>query len=76
MLQLEDYGFCKKGEGGAYVSDGTIRLGGRRPNNTSRSHLCEGYTHGIRRTAFSQLTVAFGAKRTSIDFGVRCIRCD
>ena len=25
-----------------------------------------------RRTAFSQLTVAFGVKRTSIDFGVRC----
>ena len=47
MLQLEDYGFCKKGEGGAYVSDGTIRLGGRRPNNTSGGHLCEGYTHGL-----------------------------
>ena len=28
MLQLEDYGFCKKGEGGHYVSDGTIMLGG------------------------------------------------
>jgi acetyl-CoA acetyltransferase len=47
LLQLEDYGFCKKGEGGDYVSDGTIRLGGRRPNNTSGGHLCEGYTHGI-----------------------------
>jgi acetyl-CoA acetyltransferase len=47
MLQLEDYGFCKKGEGGAYVSDGTIALGGRRPNNTSGGHLCEGYTHGL-----------------------------
>ena len=47
MLQLEDYGFCKKGEGGHYVSDGTMRLGGRRPNNTSGGHLCEGYTHGI-----------------------------
>ena len=47
MLQLEDYGFCKKGEGGHYVSDGTIMLGGKRPNNTSGGHLCEGYTHGI-----------------------------
>src|SRR5262245_52346487 len=47
MLQLEDYGFCRKGEGGQYVSDGTIRLGGRRPNNTSGGHLCEGYTHGM-----------------------------
>ena len=47
MLQLEDYGFCKKGEGGQYVSDGTIRLGGKRPNNTSGGHQCEGYTHGM-----------------------------
>lgn len=47
MLQLEGYGFCKVGEGGQYVSDGTIRLGGRRPNNTSGGQLCEGYTHGI-----------------------------
>jgi acetyl-CoA acetyltransferase len=47
MLQLEDYGFCKKGEGGHYVSDGSMRLGGKRPNNTSGGHLCEGYTHGI-----------------------------
>jgi acetyl-CoA acetyltransferase len=47
MLQLEDYGFCKKGEGGDYVSSGITRLGGARPNNTSGGHLCEGYTHGI-----------------------------
>ena len=47
MLQLEDYGFCKKGEGGDYVSNGTTFLGGNRPNNTSGGHLCEGYTHGI-----------------------------
>jgi acetyl-CoA acetyltransferase len=47
MLQLEDYGFCKKGEGGEYVSSGIIKLGGRRPNNTSGGHLCEGYTHGM-----------------------------
>ena len=47
MLQLEDYGFCPKGEGGDYVSSGLMRLGGKRPNNTSGGHLCEGYTHGI-----------------------------
>jgi len=47
MLQLEEYGFCPKGEGGRYVSDGTIHLTGRRPNNTSGGHLCEGYTHGM-----------------------------
>ena len=47
MLQLEDYGFCTKGEGGAYVSSGIIELGGKRPNNTNGGHLCEGYTHGM-----------------------------
>ena len=47
MLQLEDFGFCPKGEGGKYVSDGTIALGGPRPNNTSGGQLCEGYSHGM-----------------------------
>jgi acetyl-CoA acetyltransferase len=47
MLQLEEYGFCKKGEGGHYVASGIIELGGKRPNNTSGGHLCEGYTHGM-----------------------------
>ena len=47
MLQLEDYGFCTKGEGGVYVSSGIIELGGKRPNNTNGGHLCEGYTHGM-----------------------------
>ena len=47
MLQLEEYGFCEKGEGGQYVSSGIIELGGARPNNTSGGHLCEGYTHGM-----------------------------
>lgn len=47
MLQLEEYGFCPKGEGGRYVSSGAIELGGARPNNTSGGHLCEGYTHGM-----------------------------
>lgn len=47
VLQFEAYGFCKVGEGGHYVSSGIIALGGKRPNNTSGGHLCEGYTHGM-----------------------------
>ena len=47
MLQFEAYGFCEPGGAGDYVSGGSIQLGGRRPNNTSGGHLCEGYTHGI-----------------------------
>ena len=47
MLQFEDYGFCEKGEAKEYVTSGITDLGGRRPNNTSGGHLCEGYTHGM-----------------------------
>ena len=47
LLQFEDYGFCEKGEGKEYVTSGITDLGGRRPNNTSGGHLCEGYTHGM-----------------------------
>jgi acetyl-CoA acetyltransferase len=47
LLQLEEFGFCEKGQGGPYVASGAIELGGRRPNNTSGGHLCEGYTHGM-----------------------------
>ena len=47
LLQLEDYGWCKKGEGKDYVKSGVINLGGARPNNTSGGHLCEAYTHGM-----------------------------
>ncbi len=34
LCQLEDMGFCKKGEGGAFVMDGAIALDGRLPLNT------------------------------------------
>jgi acetyl-CoA acetyltransferase len=47
VLLLEAYGFCGPGEGGEYVSSGTINLGGRRPFNTSGGQLNEGYTHGM-----------------------------
>ncbi len=51
LLQLENYGFCKPGEGKDYVSSGAIQLGApssiRRPNNPSGGQLCEGYTHGM-----------------------------
>lgn len=47
VLLFEGYGFCGEGEGGEYVSGGTIELGGARPNNTSGGQLCEGYTHGM-----------------------------
>jgi acetyl-CoA acetyltransferase len=34
LFQLEDYGFCKKGEGGAFVESGAMGPGGSIPVNT------------------------------------------
>jgi len=47
LMQLEDFGFCKKGEGGPFVAGGEIDLGGRIPINTGGGHLSEGYIHGM-----------------------------
>lgn len=40
LLFLEDLGFCKKGEGGDFVSGGAIAPGGRLPVNTNGGGLC------------------------------------
>lgn len=34
LIELEDLGFCEKGEGGAFVQSGEIELGGSLPINT------------------------------------------
>jgi acetyl-CoA acetyltransferase len=47
LLQLEDYGFCAKGEGGPFAASGALDKGGRLPINTSGGHLSEGYIHGM-----------------------------
>jgi hypothetical protein len=35
LMTLEDYGFCRKGEGGKFVEGGRIEIGGGLPMNTS-----------------------------------------
>ena len=39
LLSLEGLGFCKKGEGGPFVADGRLRLGGALPTNTDGGGL-------------------------------------
>ncbi|GIW41984.1 MAG: thiolase [Candidatus Binatia bacterium] len=41
--QLEDLGFCKKGEGGPFVEGGRIELGGELPVNTSGGQLAQAF---------------------------------
>jgi acetyl-CoA acetyltransferase len=47
IAQLEDLGFCAKGEGGAFVEEGRIALGGSLPVNPNGGLLSEGYVHGL-----------------------------
>jgi acetyl-CoA acetyltransferase len=47
LIQLEDYGFCEKGEGGPFAASGAIGLDGSLPINTGGGHLSEGYIHGM-----------------------------
>ena len=51
LVQLEDYGFCAKGEGGPYAASGAIEPGGELPVNTHGGFLSEGYVHGINHVA-------------------------
>ena len=43
IMMLEDLGFCKKGEGGAFVESGEITYGGKIPTNTHGGMLS--YAH-------------------------------
>jgi acetyl-CoA acetyltransferase len=39
LITLEDLGFCAKGDGGPFVSDGRLRVGGALPTNTDGGGL-------------------------------------
>jgi acetyl-CoA acetyltransferase len=48
LISLEEHGFCKVGEGGAYVQSGAIDWpNGACPINTSGGNLAEAYIHGF-----------------------------
>ena len=65
LVQLEEFGFCGRGEAKDYVADGGIEIGGNLAVNTNGGQLGEAYIHGmngiaeavrqVRRTAVNQI---------------------
>jgi acetyl-CoA acetyltransferase len=51
LVQLEDYGFCPRGEAARWWADGHADQGGSMPVNPHGGHLSEGYVHGINHVA-------------------------
>jgi acetyl-CoA acetyltransferase len=48
LMQLEDFGFCPRGEGGDFIDSGALSVkGGSLPTNTSGGSLSEAYMHGL-----------------------------
>ena len=51
LPQLEEFGFCARGEAKDFVKDGNLELGGRLPINTNGGQLGEAYIHGMNGIA-------------------------
>lgn len=68
LIELEDLGFCKPGEGGAFFAEGHARLGGKLPVNTHGgmlSHAHAGAAGGLFGLveAVRQLRGGLGARQ-------------
>jgi acetyl-CoA acetyltransferase len=51
LCQLEEFGFCGRGEAKDFLKNGTCELGGRLPINTNGGQLGEAYIHGMNGIA-------------------------
>jgi acetyl-CoA C-acetyltransferase len=75
IMQLEDLGFCKKGEGGKFVADGNLISGtGRLPFNTDGGGLCN--NHPANRGGMTKVIEAVRQLRGEAHPAVQVTNCD
>ena len=75
LMQLEDLGFCKKGEGGRFVADGNLIAGqGRLPFNTDGGGLCN--NHPANRGGLTKVLEAVRQLRGEAHPKVQVPNCD
>ncbi len=72
LCQIEDAGFCKKGEGGPFVESGAIRLNGKLPINTHGGLLSQAHMAGMNHVVelVRQLRGAASAQVAGAKIGV------
>jgi acetyl-CoA acetyltransferase len=51
LVQLEELGFCQRGEARHFIADGALELDGRLPTNPHGGQLGEAYIHGMNGIA-------------------------
>jgi acetyl-CoA C-acetyltransferase len=75
LMQIEDLGFCKKGEGGRFVSDGNLISGvGKLPFNTDGGGLCN--NHPANRGGMTKVIEAVRQLRGEAHPAVQVKNCD
>jgi acetyl-CoA acetyltransferase len=51
LIQLEELGFCPRGDARHFIADGALEVGGRLPTNPHGGQLGEAYIHGMNGIA-------------------------
>jgi len=75
LIQIEDLGFCLKGQGGRFVSDGNLIAGvGRLPFNTDGGGLCN--NHPANRGGMTKVIEAVRQLRGEAHPAVQVKNCD
>jgi acetyl-CoA C-acetyltransferase len=75
LMQLEDLGFCEKGQGGKFVADGNLISGvGKLPFNTDGGGLCS--NHPANRGGITKIIEAVRQLRGEAHPAVQVKNCD